>query len=87
MSIHSQITRLNKAKTDILTTLERKGVSVPNNILLDDVADLINQLSGSDKYLTSELDSDLTNVNLSVEFDGETTDGTNPAYYLIFNFN
>lgn len=87
MSIQSQITRIKNAKNDILSTLEEKGVIVPSGVLLDDVANLIRQISTSNNYLTSELDNDLTDVNLSIEFEGETTDGTNPAYYLVLNFN
>lgn len=87
MSIQSQITRIKNAKNDILSTLEEKGVIVPSGVLLDDVADLIKQISGSDVYLTSEIDGETTDVNLSIEFEGETTDGTNPAYYLVLNFN
>lgn len=45
MSIKSQITRIQNAKNDILKVIEEKGVAVPSGVLLDDVANLVKQLS------------------------------------------
>lgn len=84
MSIKTEITRLKNAKSNILKALVEKGVTVSNSVLLNEVADLIKLIT--DKYLTSEMD-DETDVYLSIEFDGETTDVTDPAYYLSVKFN
>lgn len=79
MSIKTQITRLENAKVDILSAITEKGVTVPGGVLLEDVADLIRQIT--DKYLTAETD-DGTSGHLLIEIDGETTD-----QYLSVTFN
>lgn len=80
MSIKSQITRIKNAKNDILKVISEKGVVVPNGVLLDDVADLIEKIS--DKYLMSELDDGTKNY-LYVKLDGETNNDT--CLSLTFN--
>ena len=84
MSIRSQITRLENAKSDILSALKEKGVNVPTGVLLDGVADLIKQVA--DKYLTVELD-DGTTEHLSIDFDNETSNGTDFEHYISISFN
>lgn len=46
MSIASEITRLQTAKTDIKTAIEAKGVTVPSSAKLDTYDDYIAQISG-----------------------------------------
>lgn len=50
MSVQSEITRLQNAKTALKTAIEGKGVTVPNNTKLDGYADLVDNISagGSD---------------------------------------
>lgn len=48
MSVSAQIDRLERAKADIVAALAAKGVDVPNNITLDDIAQLISKLSNAD---------------------------------------
>jgi hypothetical protein len=44
MTIASEITRLQWAKSDIKTSIENKGVAVPSNTKLDDYSDYIDQI-------------------------------------------
>ena len=46
MSIASEITRLQGVKSDILTAIADKGVTVPTGSMLDDCPDLIASISG-----------------------------------------
>lgn len=46
MSIASEITRLQGVKSDILTAIAAKGVSVPSGAMLDDCPELIAAISG-----------------------------------------
>ena len=48
MSIQSQISRIESAKAAIVAALVAKGVDVPNNIRLDEIAPLISKLSHGD---------------------------------------
>lgn len=48
MSVSSQIDRLEKAKTAIVAALVAKGVDVPDDITLDEIAPLIENLSHAD---------------------------------------
>lgn len=45
MSIQTEITRLEGAKSDIATAIANKGVTVPDGTLLDGMAALIGQIS------------------------------------------
>lgn len=47
MSIASEITRIQNAKTDIKTAIENKGVTVPSTSTLDDYADYIDSIQTS----------------------------------------
>lgn len=65
MSIASEITRLQGAKSDIKTAIEAKGVTVPSSAKLDDYDTYISQISGGGG---SELDySDIT----FIDYDGK----------------
>jgi hypothetical protein len=44
MSVSSQITRLNNAKAAIIAAIEAKGVSVPDDALIDTLAEYIAQI-------------------------------------------
>lgn len=46
MSIASQIQRLQNAKTSIKTSIENKGIEVPNNALIDTYSTYIDNISG-----------------------------------------
>lgn len=46
MSIASEITRLQSAKSDLKTSIENKGVTVPSATTLDGYAALVDQISG-----------------------------------------
>lgn len=48
MSVSAQIDRLERAKAEIVAALIAKGVDVPNNIKLDEIAPLISKLSHAD---------------------------------------
>ena len=45
MSIASEITRLQTAKSDLKTSIENKGVTVPSATLIDGYASLVDQIS------------------------------------------
>lgn len=45
MSIQSEITRIENAKSSIKSAIESKGVSVPANAKIDDYGDLVNQIT------------------------------------------
>lgn len=46
MSIATEITRLQTAKSDLKTSIENKGVTVPASTKLDGYASLVDQISG-----------------------------------------
>ena len=45
MSISSEITRLQDARSDIAAAIEEKGVTVPDGTKLDSMADLIAEIT------------------------------------------
>ena len=52
MSVQSEITRIESAKTAIATAIEGKGVTVPNGTLLDSMAALIESIeAGGGDYV------------------------------------
>ena len=58
MSIQSEITRIAGAKSDIADAIEEKGVTVPSGSTIDDMAELILQISsGSDVTIIETPDS------------------------------
>ena len=50
MSIATEISRLNTAKSDIKTAIQNKGVSVPSSSKIDGYPSLINQIQTFDPY-------------------------------------
>lgn len=62
MSIASEISRLQTAKTDIKTAIEAKGVTVPSSATIDTYDDYVSQISGGGGIpMPSELSSILLN--------------------------
>lgn len=45
-TIAQELTRIQTAKSDLKTSIENKGVSVPSNTLIDDYADYVDQITG-----------------------------------------
>ena len=87
MSIASEITRLQGVKSDILTAIADKGVTVPTGSMLDDCPDLIASISGGggkqlvefgDYYLldwvSSSADSPIVTINLDEISDDENVE-------------
>lgn len=56
MSIASEITRLQGVKSDILTAIADKGVTVPTGSMLDDCPDLIASISSGGGGDTANID-------------------------------
>ena len=46
MSVSSQITRISSAKSDIIQAITAKGVTVPSSAKIDDLASLIDSITG-----------------------------------------
>ena len=65
MSIESQLIELNEIKSDILTSISNKGVTVPENAGLKDVSGLVDDIEAAGSY------ADLNNYEtcLYTEFD------------------
>ena len=56
MSVATEIERLQQAKADLKIAIEAKGVTVPSSALIDDYADLVEQISGGgEDYVQSGL--------------------------------
>lgn len=72
MSIATEITRLQTAKSDLKTAIEGKGVTVPPTATLDGYADLVDTISGGG--------GNITVTPLSVTENGTYTAGTGSAY-------
>ena len=70
MSIQSEITRLQNAKASIKTAIENKGITVPDDALLDEIPALIESIesggSATEPYVEETYDSNgnLINANL-----------------------
>lgn len=47
MSVQSEIKRIKQAKADIISAIEAKGVGVPSNASIDDLAALVSEISQS----------------------------------------
>lgn len=52
MTIASELTRIQGAKSDIIDAIENKGVSVPSNALISDLDTYVSQISGSPTLVT-----------------------------------
>ena len=84
MSIASEITRLQTAKTDIKTAIEAKGVTVPSSAKLDTYDDYIAQISGgggsSLKFGVLRPDAELIKTFSYDKYIVEDEEVTLPAY-------
>lgn len=84
MSIASEITRLQTAKTDIKTAIEAKGVTVPSSAKLDTYDDYIAQISGGGsnplKFGVLRPDAELIKTVSYDKYIVEDEEVTIPAY-------
>ena len=86
MSVQSEITRIESAKTAIATAIEGKGVTVPDGTLLDGMAPLIESIEAGGGGMKVEVFS-ITPADeiLLIEYEiGETTI-TNPHFCVCFD--
>lgn len=86
MSVATEITRIENAKSDLKTAIENKGVSVPNDALLDTYATYVSQISGGSSGLVYETGT----YTPSADTDRPTITFTNahteaPVYVGIFD--
>ena len=86
MSVATEITRIETAKSNIKTAIENKGVSVPNDALLDTYATYVSQISGGSSVLVYETGT----YTPSTDTDRPTINFTNvhseaPIYVGIFD--
>ncbi|MDO5828673.1 MAG: hypothetical protein Q4Q25_00840, partial [Methanocorpusculum sp.] len=70
MSIASEITRLQGVKSDILTAIAEKGVTVPTGSMLDDCPELIAAISGGGDASVSVKRIDSVRGNFVVDDNG-----------------
>ena len=82
MSVQSEITRIESAKTAIATAIEGKGVTVPDGTLLDGMASLIESIEAGGGYeiTTGNITPSETTTSLSWEHGLSTT----PSLVLIY---
>ena len=76
MSIASEISRLQTAKTDIKTAIEAKGVTVPSSATIDTYDDYVAEISGgggSTEALINLIERDITSIDIP---SGTTSIGT-----------
>ena len=68
MSIATELTRIQGAKADIKSAIEAKGVTVPNNALIDEYDTYIAQISGgggqSEEDLRNLIERDITSITI-----------------------
>ena len=80
MSVQSEITRIESAKTAIATAIEGKGVAVPDGTLLDGMAALVEAISaggGDFNALPQKIDTVLS---------GSVTPASDKEYLTILDF-
>ena len=95
MSIQTEITRIESAKTAIATAIEGKGVTVPDGTLLDGMAVLIDSIEaggGAENLFGTYFEtgsiipaSDITS-NYTIEFQGNFTQSPSNAVPPYYNF-
>lgn len=64
MSIQSEITRLNDAKTAIKTAIQGKGVTVPDATMLDGMPALIDDIESYKTVLSSTQPTDMNSGDI-----------------------
>ena len=94
MSVQSEITRIESAKTAIITAIEGKGVTVPDGTLLDGMASLIESIEAGGGNLfgtyfetgsiipASDITSDYT-IEFQINFT-QVPGNNNTPYYNFF---
>ena len=83
MSIASEISRLQTAKTDIKTAIEAKGVTVPSSATIDTYDDYVAEISGGGSSADTEtlinlIERDITSIDIPT---GVTSIGVYAFYY------
>ena len=83
MSIASEISRLQTAKTDIKTAIEAKGVTVPSSATIDTYDDYVAEISGGGSSADTEalinlIERDITYIDIP---SGTTSIGVYAFYY------
>ena len=83
MSVQTEITRIESAKTAIATAIEGKGVTVPVGTLLDGMSALIESIEAGGSIYTGNFtyESDKTWPNISIEKFG----GKFPEWLMVVN--
>lgn len=85
MSVQTEITRIESAKTAIATAIEGKGVTVPEGTKIDGMAPLIESIKagGGDKVFCGSFTptSDLETFKITSDGGAVTSDGTNRAKF------
>lgn len=64
MSIQSEITRINDAKTAIKASIEGKGVTVPDNTMIDGMSALIDDIESYKTVLSSTQPTDMNSGDI-----------------------
>lgn len=64
MSIQSEITRINDAKGAIKASIEGKGVTVPDNTMLDGMSALIDDIESYKTVLSSTQPTDMNSGDI-----------------------
>lgn len=77
MSIQTQIARLQQAKTDLIAEIAEKGVSVPSDASLDDLAALVQAIqTGADVSGVTATEADVVSPKVFVDATGAEKTGT-----------
>ena len=81
MSVQAQILRLENAKADIISAIAEKGVTVPQDVLLDEIADYIRQIKVDNSPNFTVSDDGNGNVIITAEM--SVTDDNNGNVTII----
>lgn len=77
MSIQSEITRIQQAKIDLISKIAEKGVSVPSDASIDDIASLVQTIqTGADVSGVTATASDVISGKVFVDAHGVPREGT-----------
>ena len=66
MSVQSEIARLSNAKADIASAIAEKGVEVPADAMLDDMADLIRAIEAGGSSISDTILQTMISVDPTV---------------------
>lgn len=73
MSIQTQITRIENAKSDIMAAIEEQGVSVPEGASLDDASELIMQINSSEDIDYTQIEFDTEEIVVESDADSSSS--------------